>query len=52
MFCVVNAAAARWPRAIESFRNLMISALVFMLAGPLPSSPRPSGSLSPVIGDR
>jgi len=30
----------------------MISALVFMLAGPLPSSPRPSGSLSPVIGDR
>jgi hypothetical protein len=40
-----------WPNAKESFKKLMISALAFMLSGPLPSL-TVSGGFSPVIGDQ
>ena len=48
---VKHVAAALWPWAKESFRNLIMSALVFNSVGPLPSF-KLSGSLSPVRVDQ
>ncbi len=50
-FELFRVATDLWPNAKESFKNLMISALAFMLSGPLPSL-TVSGGFSPVIGDQ
>ena len=50
-FELVRVATDLWPNAKESFKNLIISALAFMLSGPLPSL-TVSGGFSPVIGDQ
>ena len=50
-FELFRVATDLWPNAKESFKNFIISALAFMLSGPLPSL-TVSGGFSPVIGDQ